>query len=41
VVTSALALQNLSNRFWTMVLVPGTCLLLCVLMLMKLNRRRM
>ncbi len=40
VVTSALALQNLSNRFWTMVLVPGTCLLLSMLMLMKLNRRR-
>jgi hypothetical protein len=40
VVTSALALEHLSNRIWTMVLVPGTCLLLGVLMLMKLYRGR-
>jgi hypothetical protein len=40
VVTSALALDHLSNRFWTLLLVPGMCLLLSVLMLMKLLRGR-
>jgi hypothetical protein len=40
VVTTAVALEHVSNRIRTMVLLPGTCLLLGVLMLLKLNRGR-
>jgi len=39
-VTAGIALEHLSNRIWTLVLVPGTCLLLSVLMLIKLYRGR-
>jgi hypothetical protein len=38
VVTSAVAVEHLSNRIWTLVLAPGLCLLLGVLMLLKLRR---
>ena len=40
VVTAAVALEHLPNRIWTLVLAPGACLLLGVLMLMKLARGR-
>jgi hypothetical protein len=40
VVTSSVGLEQLSNRAWTLLLVPGTCLLLGALMLMKLLRGR-
>ena len=40
VVTASVALDHLSNRIWTLTLVPGACLLLGVLMLMKLGRRK-
>ena len=38
VVTSAVALESLGNRTWTLVLIPGFCLLLSLLMLRKLYR---
>jgi hypothetical protein len=40
VVTSAVALENLTNRTYTLLLIPGTCLLLSVVMLVKLHRGR-
>jgi hypothetical protein len=39
VVTSAVALDHLSNRIWTLVFLSGASLLLGVLVLMKLHRR--
>ena len=40
VVTSSIALDYLGNRAWTLALLPGTCLLLGLLMLARLHRGR-